>query len=98
MAVSERARVRESAGEGQGNGATGGAACEGIDSGSEICGKEFGQTKGGYTVEYSGTQAASTKNSRSAKENSRIRTTWLRKCKRISRRSSEKESKTTPAS
>ena len=98
MAVSERARVRESAGEGQGNAATGGAACEGIDSGSEICGKEFGQTEGGYTVEYRAIEAASTENSRSAKENSGIRTAWPRKCKRISQNSSEKESKTTPAS
>ena len=69
----------------------GGVASKVIDSGSKICGKEFGQTKGGYTVEYSGTQAASTENSRSAKENLRIRTVRLRK-------SSEKELKTTPAS
>ena len=43
MAVSERARVRESAGEGQVNASTGGAACEFIGSGSEIGGKELGQ-------------------------------------------------------
>ena len=63
MAVSERARVRESAGEGEGSAVTGGPACEVINSGSENCGKEFGHTKGGYTVEHSETQAASTENS-----------------------------------
>ena len=69
----------------------GGAACEVIGSGSEIGGKEFGQTKGGNTVEYRVTQAASTENSRSVHEKSGIRTAGPRKCKRISQKSSEKE-------
>jgi len=95
---SQRAGKSESAGEGEWNATTGGAACEVIGSGSEICGEEFRQTEGGYTVEYREIQAASTENSRSAQEISGTRTAWPRKCKRILQKSSEKELKTTPAS
>jgi len=48
---------------------------------AKFVGESLGRwTKGGYTVEYRGVEAASTEISRSAKENSRIRTARLRKC------------------